>query len=436
MPSIIATIQNQWQSLKSKGLYQYWWENSVETTTYPPVRQLEVAFTRLYRKNGQAKDFVGTFIPELFLLANTVNGSLRCQVEEQAWIKERSKNNEKHDIATLAAQKPELYKALYRADGKRKTAFELSVFPIHKLSDIQKVITAEFKYRNKHGLALPPIVPRIRIQPDYLQPDEQGNLGNSGLTIGDNEKDGQFSVYVNLWNTSSKATSREKVLHYLFNWVAFGGAFSYGISALGMASGLGGMTVLFAATFFATICAQICSMYDISERILRDARWFSSPDFKPWHGKLSITSSLIALLKMAAIAIPLYGVVTNTFATFVGASWLFPTMILGTTLAGLATVALAGFMTAMTGVSAYVGLTLTMRYIFGLSIYDNKISVTKEMADSLPIVQKHSPENNTVPPKPQLVPTVLVQFKLDKAAPVAQISHANVSEPIPGVPRP
>jgi hypothetical protein len=366
-------------------IYRYWWDNSIETSSYPPIRSSEVSFIHLYRKRGLSKALVGSFVPELYLLANSTNGSLRCQIEERAWIASRQQKHQSFDDKTLAREKPEIYASLYRNDGKRKSPFELAVLPCHKLADIEYFVTAEYKYRRKLNLPLPYPVSRLRIIPEYLQPDAQGNLGDSGLIIGNSLKEGPNAININLWNIKV-ATSREKILHYIFQWAAFLATFTLALGAIETAVSPVGMVGIFAATFLATICAKVCSMYDISERTFRDLEWLLSADFYSSKAKLSTENTLFTLAKSAAMGLVLYGVVTSTFTSIMNLPWLVPTFALGT--GQIAQLGLAGFLSLTTGVATWVGLSFTMRYVLGLSIYNNYIDVSKAMGNALEPIRK------------------------------------------------
>lgn len=369
------------------------WNKTIETGPYPPIRSVEVAFIRIYRKNALHKNLIGCFVPDLYLLANTSKGSLRCQMEEQAWIKTRQRRHLPSTKNHLKRLRPQIYHSLYRNDGTRKTPFELAIIPCHKLTDIESAVAKEFKNRRNHLLALPPLVSRYRLLPDYLQPDQQGNLGNSGLCVGFHNKDKPNTIRVNVWNLPHKATALEKIIHYLFYIAAILEVLCLAVGFTGASSTLM-LSMAIPAIIGAILCAKVCTFYEVAEGVYRELRWLFSPDFRPSLSKLSWSNLAKSLIKFSAIALVIYGLATTQWAQILALPWTSLNLGLSSTLISAAKYGLASFLTSVGCVTSWIGLSLTMRYIWGFSIYDNHIEVTKDMAKALPIIENSKNQTN------------------------------------------
>ncbi len=380
-------LKSRLGAIINKGLFNTWWDNAVETSPFPPIRSPEVAFVHLYKRVGADRVFVGSFLPELYHLANTKEGSLSCQQEERAWKKARKAKQLSQGEINLYIDNKTLYNALYRADGKRKTPFELAVIPFYKIADISKAVSCEFKYQRDHQKPLPPPVSRYRIIPEFLHADSKGDLGNSGLTFGLSMKDKPNTVYTNVWNLAKKASSIEKVIHYLCSWAAIFEAITIA-AGFSVFTSLPGLAIGMSAILLAIICAKVCTQFQVAENLTREIRWLISSDFNILQGKLSLKNSLLSAIKLAAISLVSYGMMAQQWGAITSLGWSnFAAIGMPMSLAFTAKYALATFLTCSAGAGALVGLCFTMRYIFGLTFYDHQIEVTPEMANALPIIE-------------------------------------------------
>ena len=135
------------------------------------MRQIEVGYAELYRTADNS--YAGGFLPEMWELAKV--GRLQKQREAQAWASTyyagRNFGNAwtPEVIATLRADRPDIFAALYHDDNTPKTAFELAACPSKDPLEIGAYVTREYTSLRQARLPMPRIVPKNSTKRDYLK---------------------------------------------------------------------------------------------------------------------------------------------------------------------------------------------------------------------------------------------------------------------------
>ncbi len=350
------------------------WEDQFEHTA-PPIRHTEVAFVTLERKKkDNSYETVGTFVPELYELANTPEGSLKCQWQERIWRKTHPEvgvdiNAEAYKAA-LKEELPSLYGKLYGALDNRKSPFELALLPTERTSEIHKAVATEFRHRRNVGLEIPAPISRLRLLPDYLN-----NLEAYGLRA----KEFPNAIEVNRRNPHGKATTREKILHFL-EWPA---AVLLTASAAIALSGFASTWAILAGVvglYIANIKSNEFSMFALAEALNRDLGWLTAKDI-PWTSRFSAINTLKTVGKMATIGVAVYFAATIAWTGTFGLPWHL--IGVNNTVQGLKIAAGLIFST-VAAAGTVAGLSATQRWFWNLSFNDTQIKLSDELVAGLP----------------------------------------------------
>ncbi len=337
----------------------------------PTVRELGMSYGTLER-GGEC---VGAFVPEMYNLANAPEGGLlECQVAEKQY----------ETTEAFKAAKPELYAQLHRADGTRKTPFELAVVPISNVGkEAIAAVTAhtqkEYYYRRDNALALPVAVSKYRIEPDYLK-----NIEASGLKL-----TGIYVEKINIDNPIDKLSKREIVFHYAGLWASFLLTVSAS-AALTLAGIISPVVAGLAITgmFIAKKTVSDFAMFDLAEGLTRYSGWLLYTPWKSKDGyKFNFVNSVKTLAKLAGLGVAIYFAAVGAFAGIMALPW-----VAGAGMAA-AQLGFAGFFATLAGLTTLVGGLFTQSFFWNLSFVDNQVNVTKEMADALPTAQSVIKEN-------------------------------------------
>ena len=367
----------------AKNVVKGWLPWVPDYNTAPPAnRDLTVAYAPLNRKLADGtKVPVGSFLPEHFIIANA--GTLKCQILEKEWIAERESKKLSITAAELKKDRPDLYKALYREDDSdviRKTAFELAMCPSHKQHKIESYIEKEYLFRRDRDLPLPSMVSKYRVGPDYLK-----NIGDAGLEL----KEHPGNCKVNIINPTP--TRREKIFHYLSQYASYLITISASVAAIEAMAGLGitapwMLLVGVGVTYLAKKTGNDFGLYDVAEGLFRELGWVANKDFR--KGKFSLFNAIGTGIYAVAIASAVVFAVLGTWGGTLALPWAFLAAKTGLGLGSMTVVAkaFAGLFAGISGLGALLGTTATIRYFWGVSIYDNQIAVDKKVADSLPVI--------------------------------------------------
>lgn len=349
---------------------KHWWHTSVETAP-PPIRFVDISYVKLVRKKGIHTEDVGSFIPELYVLANTPQGSLKCQIEEKSWAKQKWRNRQPLPTSrayreALKAYDHVLFEKLYRSNGQRKTAFELAVIPSHRIADVERAVKTEFKFRRDKRLALPAGISKLRVIPDYLK-----NLSQADLAV----KEFPSHIKVNIQNPVHKMSTLEKILHYSGQWsslfMTIITAVAAGIALQTTSPWVALGTVV--GMYLAKKCANDVGFFDIVEAFFRDLGWFFSKELS-WHGKFSVRKALETSVYLAAVGLSAYLAGLGMWTTVMGLPLLQMPILQSV---------LAVSLTSVASLSTWVVGLATQRFFWGLSFWDNHIPLTKEMGNAL-----------------------------------------------------
>jgi|GEM_PF-3602141 len=351
--------------------------------TAPPTnRDVTVAYAPLARKLADGTTVpVGTFLPEHYVLANA--GSLRCQVLEKEWKTEREGKKLPVTVADLKKGRSDLYQALYREENNeavRMSAFELAICPSHKQRAVGHYIEKEYQFRRDRDLPLPAMISKFRVGPDFLK-----NISDAGLLL----KEHPGNCKVNIINPTP--TRREKIFHYLAQYSSYLVTISAALGSIEVMMGLGvGAPWLLAlgvgATYLAKKTGNDFGLYDVAEGLLRDLGWLTNKDLI--KGKLSLFNTIGTGIYMAAIASAVFFAVTATFGGSLALPWAFVAAktSIGAGVIAAAQYGFAGFFAGIAGLGTLLGTAATIRYFWGLSVYDNQITLDKKVADAIPTI--------------------------------------------------
>lgn len=382
MPNVLTNVLGEIKDI-AKGMLP---NLPVDYNTAPPAnRDITVAYAPLVRKLADGtKVNVGTFLPEHFVLANA--DSLACQILAAEWKTAREANKLPVEAADLKKDRPDLYKALYREENDvavLKTAFELAMCPSHKQRTIELFIEKEYLFRRDRDLPLPAMVSKFRVGPDYLK-----NIGDAGLE----QKEFPGNCKINIINPTP--TRREKIMHYLAQNMSYLVTISAALGAVGLISevmlvaGLTSPWILGAGVVGAYLAKKTGNdfgLYDVAEALFRDLGWMTNK--KLATGKFSLKNAIgtgiYALAIASTVALAVYGTWVGTFAL----PWVWPLLAktgIGAAAVTAAQVGFAGLFSAVAGLGAALGTAFTVRYFWGLSVYDNQIALDKKVADAIP----------------------------------------------------
>ncbi|MBI2790585.1 MAG: hypothetical protein HYX61_01390 [Gammaproteobacteria bacterium] len=360
-----------------KNIMAAWWLK-VEAAT-PTLRNLDIAYVPLYKKVHGRQAFVGSFLPEFYELANTSQGSLRIQIEERAWINKRKALNLSCKASDLKAHQPELYAALYREVGRakiRKSPFELAILPSKNIHFIGYAVEKEYKYRRDQKLPLPVAVSKLRVIPDYLN-----NLAESGLEL---KTSMAVGIKININNPINKATSREKIIHYIAQWASWLVSISAALAVVDVVALTGGasisiLSIFAAATYLSKRCGNDFSTYDAAEALHRDIGWLLSKDLSVGK-KISFRKSLETLIYLASASVAMYVGAILAFAGTLALPW---SLLPAVSVLEVVKCGAASFFGIVGGLSAWASVTFTQRFFWGLSFWDNQIDIPKKVANAL-----------------------------------------------------
>lgn len=346
----------------------------------PTVRSGDVNFATLVR--GEKEEDVGSFVPDLFNLANTPKGDLSCQIEERKW-----KANKKNKNKSLKQDKPELWAQLYRPNGKRKTPFELAMVATPSedvdmaIDLVTQHVEKECRYRRDHGhLPWPVEVSKFRIKPDYLKYIEEVGLKVKGVYV----------AKVNYHNPIAKLSTRDIVLQYGGQWMSL--FLTLSASAGLLLSGIASPWILglaMVAMFLGRKHGNDFGMFDLAEGINRTLGWLL---YLPWKSKdgyrFNFVNSVKTLAKLAALGVVLYFGVPAVFAGILALPWTgLSTLLGGLGMAGAVEAAQIGFaalFASVAAVSTIIGTLGGYRFFINTSFVYNQVDVSKEEAKALP----------------------------------------------------
>ncbi len=380
MPNILTNVLGGIQNV-AKGLLP---SLPVDYDTAPPAnRDITVAYAPLVRKLADGtKVPVGSFLPEHYVLANA--GTLRCQILETEWKAQAAAKKLPTTVAALKKDRPDLYKALYREENKkavRKSAFELAICPSHKQRTIELCIEKEYLFRRDRDLPLPAMVSKFRVGPDYL-----AHINEAGLEL----KEYPGNCKINIVNPTP--TRREKMLHTAGMYLSYLVTISASIAMLEvmMLMGVTSPAILalgVVGTYLAKKTGNDFGLYDVAETVFRDVGYLTNKDLI--KGKFSLFNAIGTGIYMAAIGSAVFFAVTATWGTTLALPWALLAVKTGMGAGAIAAAqtAFAGLFAGVAGLGTLTGTAFTIRYFWGLSIYDNQIQVDKKVADALPVIK-------------------------------------------------
>lgn len=392
-----------------KKLMNEWWNRIGDAP--PGTRNLDVCSIPVFRKRAGLEEYVGNFAPELYVLANTQEGDLQCQILEREWSEGKEAMFQAADRQALAREKEELYKALYRQDGTRKTPFELALIPASADPDkavryVTERMEAEYRFRRDRQLPLPAMVSKYRVVPDYLAylplvKNETRDLpqwviklldftdylifwpySKVGIPLNKVPNDGLYlkspfgqGLKLNINNPADKATAFEKILHYISQWAAIfctiGLAVSVGCVewALGVSTpwlllGVAG------ATYLANKCGKDFGLFDIAEEVNRAARLLFSRDLI--LGKFSFSRALETSLYLAAAGFATYFAILGAWGMAFGLPWASLASTVSPGILAAMQMGTASFFAVTAALGGFAG-TFATRYFWRWSFNDNRI---------------------------------------------------------------
>lgn len=379
-----------WQQIKAKGLRGYFWDTNIEEAA-PAERHIQVAGYPMQKRlpNGQTVD-VGTLFVELYLMAQA--GTLPQMVKAKALFNKPVSEFNKADSQKLAAEKPALYKSLFHPDGTMKAHWELALIPSYNYSYLQAYLTKVYGAVIKQGNSLPSSHSKVRVGPDFLANFEKvglvqktdGRMGNKPAqepTSGE-YCFGSFGVYLTLKNPPHTATKREKIMHFLGPWIAWLVTVSAAIAMSGVTTTPLMLAFYALGTYIAMACANEFDMFDKAESLYRDLGWMFSKEYRQ-HSKFSLKNTLHALVQLAAIAFIAWGAAQAAWTGILSLPFL--------QWAPQIEMAIAAFFGSVAAVGTFVGLAGAIRYIRGISPFDNQIPApSDESVARLKVVTKDS----------------------------------------------
>lgn len=290
----------------------HWLDTIMEAM--PKSRDYRVTFVPLWRVDN-INEGVGSFVLLLWILAK--NGQLRSQLENDPTV-------------------------------RGKHPFELAIVPTYRADVIHKIVKDELKYRRDNNLPEPTHVSEIRGPEDYLKKLTTGPgapLALAGRLFANDknllDKWSPDNETITLKMPRSKTTFRERVLHWVAQWVGL-------------------------------------------------QPWIASPFAR--RGKLSLINTIGAVFKIAAIGAIASTAAVGAFASVAGLGlW----GLLSASVATPASTALAGLTAAIAGSGTFGFLFNAVRYRYGISPYDNNIDRTQRIKDviaRLPEVEGKGPK--------------------------------------------
>jgi len=308
---------------------------------------------------------VGAFSAELYVMAQA--GRLACQIEAQ--------NHQNGELPEA------LRNALFRADGTRKTAFELAILPATKFTEIEKLFKKAAGFKSGHHVKLPAPVNKYRILPDWLP-----HLAEMGLTLYSTDKLSPVDdVKMNIRNPKIHTSTFERAMHYGSQWMAWFLALSVGLeTALAVGFTFPWMVLPFALGYLAHKCAKDFMLFDIIECTLRDLGWMLDKEYA-WKGEFSRRKAIETSIYLAGIGLATYLGVTGAWTATLGLSTWSALTAVGMSagvVSGLAMFA-AGSFALTAGLGIWLGLSYTTRYFWPFSFYDTSIKPTVEIRDAV-----------------------------------------------------
>lgn len=389
------------------NLVKEWWNRVGEAP--PATRNLDVCSISVFRKRGDQEEYLGNFAPELYVLGSASRGTLECQMLEKEWFsqkKDLSPNRLSQEYRhALAMDKPELYKKLYRKDGSRKTPFELALIPGRTTLAVTEAMQAEYRFRRDKQLPLPPMITKFRVVPDYLDnlpyvKNETRELPQwaiklldfadylmawpnykTGISFDDVPEGELFlkspvgqGLKLNINNPSSKATTFEKMVHYISQWAALFGTIGTAVSVGCVEWALGINTPwlllgVVGATYLANKCGKDFGLFDIAEEINR-ARLLFTKDLA--LGKFSPSRALETSIYVAAAGFATYFATLGAWTGALALPWGSLASTVSPAILSVMKMGTAGFF-ATTAALAGVAGTYATRFFWRWSPFDNRI---------------------------------------------------------------
>lgn len=357
----------------------------------PTNRKFDEGYVLLANDKGP----VGAFSAELYVMAQA--NRLACQIKEQQMDKFITFTSEQARIDYMKMDEEALYKALYRADGTRKTVFELAILPATKFTDIEKLFKKAAGLKSGNKVKLPAPVNKYRILPDWLP-----HLNEMGLTLYSTEKLAAVDdVKVNIRNPKKHTSTFERAMHYGSQWMAWFLALSVGLeTALAVGFTFPWMVLPFALGYLAHKCAKDFMLFDVIEYTLRDLGWMFDKEYA-WKGQFSRRKAMETSIYLTGIGLAVYLGVTSAYTATLGLSTWSALTAVGVSaglVSGLAMLA-AGSFALTAGLGIWLGLSYSTRYFWQFSFYDTAIKPTPELkaaVDALPVVN-NGPEFGVVP---------------------------------------
>lgn len=378
-----------YKEARQNGIKAAIWNTQFELAA-PKTRNFDVAYVPLQRKLGENTfEDVGTFIPEYYAMAKV--GLLPLQIRvAQHFQKEHFKEVSIEQLRSLSDQWPTAYQKLFRRDGQLKSNFELATLPFYDIPALFADLSKTYRWLRENGHPYPAPAWKLRLEEDYLAElkkipglsikEDRGNTDPQYKTTSKQRADGITSTYLSIPNPHSKATTREKILHGIGNWLAPMVTLTLTLSFIGINSWAMLLAAAF-ATYVGNICAQQFAQFDFAEGVHRDLDWILSNKY-PKIGKVSNVNLFKTLIKSAALCFVAYGAALAAGSGLLGLPFLVwaPPIELG----------LAMFFGGVAATGALFGLSFTMRYITGFGISDNQIHIDASAFNALEPVSDHS----------------------------------------------
>lgn len=381
---MLNNFRSGYNALKKGEFGKFMWEDvfGIEYSS-PNELHLHLAFVPLARvkvtqkgkKEDTQREFVGSFVPELYLLANSNN--LKTQIEFQQWAKKQKEAGKDNGYLQLKAEKPELFKALFVVNEKqqviKRTPFELAIIASKNRDYIASHVKEEYKWRLKQHLVLPPLESKLTALPQFLP-----HLNKMGLEIA-NDPAIPNSTTIDLSNQLRIAPARQKLIHFLMPWMGLF-ATTGAVLTLGVTS-----PIFFAfvalATYFVTHQINMFDYFDRAVALSRALGWMASNDFK-WIDGFSLKNTLSSIIKLGLI-----GLITGLTALgLMSGLMAIPMATLGIPL--LAQQALAAVITSSTAVGAFIGLVSLTKFIYGITFSNKEAHICPDAVRRLPVVDK------------------------------------------------
>lgn len=383
--SIQVEHQQQIPTPKKPSIFQKLWHENINLAP-PTVANIEVAYVPLQRldKDNKKHD-IGVFVPELYYIAKAQ--MLPEHFKAQECIDKPLADYTEADKQKLQKEKSNVYSKLFGENGRLRTPFELAMIPSYEPAMIFVVVKRAYTKLLEKGKPLPPTISKIRAPDDYM-----AHISKAGLII---KEDGDLlfdksykptsghycygaqAVHVSVDNHPSKTPLREKLYHFVGNNLAFLVTMSAAVSVTGISTPLS-LLLYFVGTYIYMRNGSDFDFYEKAKNLSRDQGSFLSKAY--WKdAKFSVKNALITLVQLTALGLGAYLAATAAWSGIMALPFL--------QWAPAVEMAIAGFFSAVAGIGSFVAFSGAMRYLQGLSPFDNQISPPQaEIIQTLPIV--------------------------------------------------